>query len=244
MEAAVCPRCGLVNGQDARFCIHCGLDLAAPAPQANQEPSPLRKLCAGCRTVSDAAFRYCYRCGLALPESVYRASLVIGDPAGFWVRTLAYLIDAAILLVASVLVFAILTGTGLEQVQDELTGSSEVHCQRAPGLGIEVCQPTGGTLAGDGLDWEAALINLLIDTAYYTLMVGRWGRTVGKLVLGLRVVRTNGSRLTYRRSFARSWAYLVSFAPAGLGILAIVLSPQKRGWHDLLCDTRVLRGRP
>ena len=85
------------------------------------------------------------------------------------------------------------------------------------------------------------LLTLLIAVAYYTVTVGCWGRTVGKRLLGLRVVRADGSPATYLRSFSRCWAYVQSLLPLGLGALAIALSTQKRGWHDLISGTRVLR---
>ena len=41
-------------------------------------------------------------------------------------------------------------------------------------------------------------------TAYFTISEGLWGRTLGKRLLGLRVVTTNGARLGLVRSLARS----------------------------------------
>ena len=98
------------------------------------------------------------------------------------------------------------------------------------------------TLPGDAEGWPFVLLAALpMAVVYYTLAVGRWGQTVGKRLLGLRVVRADGSPATYLRSFARCWAYVLAILPLGLGVLAIVLSTQKRGWHDLISGTRVLR---
>ena len=213
MQTVACPNCQHANWPSARFCSSCGLELGATAGETTVDPSRFRKRCDGCGTVSDTEFRFCYNCGLALADRVFAAAQLVGDPAGFWIRTAAYLIDLALLVVAGTLTTMLLTGADVEEA---LAGSTE--------SGI-----IGSIL------FEAVAV------VYYTVGVGRWGRTLGKLVVGLRVVRSDGSSLTYLRAFARYWTYYLSFIPLGLGVIAIALSPQKRAWHDLVVDTRVLR---
>jgi uncharacterized RDD family membrane protein YckC len=79
-----------------------------------------------------------------------------------------------------------------------------------------------------------------IEVAYWTLTIGTWGKTLGKAMLHLKVTRVDGSKLTYARSFARYWAYYISWLTLGLGFIAIALSSKKRGFHDFICDTKVL----
>jgi uncharacterized RDD family membrane protein YckC len=77
-------------------------------------------------------------------------------------------------------------------------------------------------------------------TAYFVVFHGIDGKTVGKWLLGLRVVGAERSGVTYRRAFLR-WLGMVGFAPVLLGFLWILWSREKRGWHDFLADTWVIR---
>jgi uncharacterized RDD family membrane protein YckC len=79
-----------------------------------------------------------------------------------------------------------------------------------------------------------------LATGYFVLFHGIGGKTVGKWLLGLRVVGAERSPITYRRAFLR-WLGMVGFAPVLLGFLWILWSREKRGWHDLLARTWVIR---
>lgn len=217
-----CPSCGTSNPDSNRFCTNCGLSLSTNQQEAtpsSPEPPPAdaRKVCTGCRTVNEASAAYCYRCGLKLPDRLYSRAEVGGSPAGFWIRLAASLIDSMFLFIAQSLITASFVGFDPEQIISELSGEST--------------------------NWAATSVSLGVSIAYYTFPVGLWGRTAGKAILGLKVTRVDGSRLTYWRSFGRFWAYLISAVPFGLGFVAIALSSQKRGWHDFICDTRVVNLR-
>jgi uncharacterized RDD family membrane protein YckC len=101
---------------------------------------------------------------------------------------------------------------------------------------------------GRPLSWEhsAPLIVLLtwaflgLATAYFVVFHSIGGKTIGKWLLGLRVVGAERSTITYRRAFLR-WLGLVGFAPVLLGFLWVLWSREKRGWHDLLARTWVIR---
>lgn len=63
------------------------------------------------------------------------------------------------------------------------------------------------------------------------------GQTPGMRLIGIEVVRLDGTFVTAGQAFAR--ACLVMVAP--LWILTIPFDIQKRGIHDLMCGTRVIR---
>ena len=213
-----CPVCHRSKGIGDRFCTSCGHAFDPdPAAEPTAQPSPpdLKKLCVGCRTVNQAEATYCYRCGLNLPEATYPS--MAGNPAGFWIRVAAYLMDEAIISLAAILLMNIFIGMDPNESVKQLVGAS-----------------TG---------WEIPLSTMFAGAAYYTFAIGQWGQTVGKAIMGLKVTRADGSRLSFQRSFARYWAYLIPAIPLGLGFIAIALSSQKRGWHDLVCNTQVVNLR-
>jgi uncharacterized RDD family membrane protein YckC len=80
----------------------------------------------------------------------------------------------------------------------------------------------------------------LMPFVYFFLTTTVIGRTAGKELMGLRVVRTDGSRLSVFRSLFRVFAYLVSLIPLGAGFLWILVDRDRRGWHDHMVGSRVV----
>lgn len=66
------------------------------------------------------------------------------------------------------------------------------------------------------------------------------GRTPGKGIVGLRVVRADGATLTARRALMRTLAFPLSALLFGLGFLAIIVQREHRALHDLLAGTAVV----
>ena len=81
-----------------------------------------------------------------------------------------------------------------------------------------------------------------LTTAYFVVFHGMEGQTIGKWLLGLRVVGEGRARLTHRRALLR-WIGAVGFGfvSFGLSFLWILWQPEKRGWHDYLAHTWVIR---
>jgi uncharacterized RDD family membrane protein YckC len=84
---------------------------------------------------------------------------------------------------------------------------------------------------------------LLIAGGYLTLFTAAGGQTIGKMAAGIRVVSVDVDRLRVPlgHSVLRATAYLASALPAGLGFLPALLAADKRGLHDRLADTRVVK---
>jgi uncharacterized RDD family membrane protein YckC len=104
-----------------------------------------------------------------------------------------------------------------------------------------------------------------LATVYFVLFHGMEGKTIGKWLLGLKVVGKEQGTITFRRAFirwlgtvgfaplalgsARSLLWgdglgvaTVGFAPLALGFLWVLWSREKRAWHDYLAGTWVIRG--
>src|SRR5690349_15264096 len=98
-----------------------------------------------------------------------------------------------------------------------------------------------GVSAGDSLRVPIAIAAMFVVFAGYPIF---WwtmiGETPGKWILGLRVVRTDGRRLTVWRSVVRYLGYWLSALPLFLGFLWILVDDQRQGWHDKLADTCVI----
>lgn len=98
---------------------------------------------------------------------------------------------------------------------------------------------------GFGLPETSALgygIALLVVSAIYLWMsYAVFGKTIGKAILGLRVVSADGRvAMAPRQPLIRVLTYPLSFLVAGLGLLGVVFNPQRQAWHDRLARTAVV----
>jgi uncharacterized RDD family membrane protein YckC len=75
---------------------------------------------------------------------------------------------------------------------------------------------------------------------YYWYCFTLSGKTPGKALLGLRVVRGDGSDLGSGHAALRVLGYPLSWALFGLGFAGIVLGRRRRALHDVIADTAVV----
>jgi len=89
------------------------------------------------------------------------------------------------------------------------------------------------------------LIFLVIMALYFVLLEGLAGATLGKRLLGLRVVRMDGSRPDLWKSALRNALRLVDSLPTLdiLGAILISSSAERARFGDRVAGTRVIRVR-
>ena len=233
-----CPSCGNPHQPGNRFCGRCGLALPvadADGPAAAPEPQFIS--CPRCRQDNAAGAAYCFSCGAsftanppagqsgsfppytAAPAAAGQpAAFALGMPGGFWIRVLPYIIDRLIIPLPLILLWMLL---GLP----------------TPDFS-NITEALDSPPAFQRLQMTIAFLILVYDTAFIALR----GATPGKQVFGLYVVRADGSRIGWGRALARHLltALTLNFT-LGLGFLVVALHPDKRGLHDLICDTVVIR---
>jgi uncharacterized RDD family membrane protein YckC len=78
-------------------------------------------------------------------------------------------------------------------------------------------------------------------TVYFTVLHRAYGQTIGKSLLGLKVHTLDFREVGIVRSLIRALGYAVSSSFLGFGFLLVALTPRKRGWHDFLAGTCVVR---
>jgi uncharacterized RDD family membrane protein YckC len=84
-------------------------------------------------------------------------------------------------------------------------------------------------------------IQMSIAIAYETIMIGKYGATVGKMACKIKVVTADGGRVSYARALGRHLAKLLSAFTCLIGyIIALFDKPQRRALHDYICNTRVV----
>ena len=64
--------------------------------------------------------------------------------------------------------------------------------------------------------------------------------TLGKNIMGIKVVDMNGDRLSFNKSLIRNISKILSLVVIALGFIWILFDKYNRGWHDLLAKTYVM----
>jgi uncharacterized RDD family membrane protein YckC len=100
---------------------------------------------------------------------------------------------------------------------------------------------TGGS---DGLSTWGVLtfgaVGIIIGGAIFVAFWALVGQTPGMRLLSIHLEASGSREIGLRRALRRILAIPLSLLPLGLGFLAILLSPERRGWHDRIAGTTVL----
>jgi len=107
-------------------------------------------------------------------------------------------------------------------------------------LTVQICGLTINDVSALPLAPLAAFLALQNGGYLVACTVG--GQTIGKWLMGIRVVGIERTDiLDVGRSLLRTLVWVILALPAGLGLLTALLSDDRRGLHDRLARTRVVR---
>lgn len=104
------------------------------------------------------------------------------------------------------------------------------------GMGMGGATSTGFNLAG-----APALIWFLIALAYYVVMEVQMGGTLGKLALGLKVVKEGGEKVDWQASIIRNILRIIDgFFFYLVGAIVVWTSKKKQRLGDMVAHTLVV----
>lgn len=92
----------------------------------------------------------------------------------------------------------------------------------------------GGTLT-------SSVLNFVVFMAYEVTLTAKDGATVGKRMMGLRIVSMTGETLSIGQAIVRHLGRIPSGMLLCIGYLMVTFRKDKRALHDLLAKTRVVR---
>lgn len=260
---AVCPSCGVTTGPSDRHCRGCGKQLP--------EPSQGQVVCGGCKAAVTLPAQFCGNCGdpvraqdkawaqkelqgqkqkppeapvgrdskPTLPVSVTPSKRVgppkplarrpaAGpergkvSPAGFWIRFAAYIVDGIIVGLPATVAAVV---------------SRLIFLPAAAGQEIESLSPLVFILPLAGL-----FLSVLLYITYHLYFWTVRGATPGKMLFHLRVVTEQGeSTIGAKQAVLRMIGYFINNFTFGIGFLLIAFSADKRGLHDRIAETSVVR---
>lgn len=92
----------------------------------------------------------------------------------------------------------------------------------------------------DGLILALAILMLgvALHVIYHTVLVGGCGQTLGKMLMGVAVVRWDGAPAGYGRALLRCVGGGLCLLTLGLGRLLVLFTRDRRALSDLVAGTR------
>ena len=90
---------------------------------------------------------------------------------------------------------------------------------------------------------KQAAVSFLLRLIYEVFMTGKFGATLGKMIIGAKIVRMDGSALGFQFAFFRFLGKILSDFTCYIGYLMVAFREDKRGLHDLIARTRVIYKR-
>jgi uncharacterized RDD family membrane protein YckC len=134
---------------------------------------------------------------------------MITNPAGFWKRLLANLLDSIIIGIPLAILSYFITG-----------------------------------------NWEGDAFTSILNVLYFLIVPVIWsGYTIGKKIVGIRIVKVNGEKLGFGamllRTVVASIIYVITLGIALIvSAIMVAVREDKRAIHDFLAGTYVTTERP
>jgi uncharacterized RDD family membrane protein YckC len=149
---------------------------------------------------------------------------LLGYYAGFTSRMLALAIDVGL-----VILFMAMTGWIFQTVGSFL---SDTPLMDSLSLTEQMISTIGAIVTG----LNAATVVIAYAFIFWILT----GQTPGMMLLGLRVVSTDGGRVTFWRAMLRLLGYIISVTLLFIGFFWVLVDDRRQGWHDKLAKTYVV----
>lgn len=100
-----------------------------------------------------------------------------------------------------------------------------------------------GASSSGGIGTTIWVVAIIIFVANFLVLPLARGRSLGKLLTGLTIVNTDGTRIRPGKLLIRNTlGYLITVGTAGIGFIIAALNSSGRSLHDILTGTVVIRG--
>ena len=142
---------------------------------------------------------------------------------GFWIRVVAFIIDAIIVRVVAWPIGMVFSLGGLAGTLGGFPHG---------GMGLH--------LLGGGV---VAVVIIFGSWLYEAFMLSSpYQATLGKMIFGMKVTDLDGNRISFARATGRHFAKWLSGMILGIGFIMVGFTERKQGLHDMLAGTLVRIG--
>jgi len=199
----------------------------------------LDRVCTSCGNPCLPYDRHCLFCGDVLSEFSARARVLTdfsekalgstsfadtAEYAGFWLRVWAGTIDVAIECIV-----ALLLSVAIDLIFRRFGGSHGISAVRSAFF-------TG----------MAFIVLLTVGAWLYAALMesSSWRATLGKRIVGLQVVTSEGGTLSFGQATVRHLMKFLSLFTSGIGFLMAAWTKHRQALHDIPPDCVVIRVPP
>jgi len=216
-----CSKCGANVADGTAFCSACGQPMvgfsvgqaAAATPSANPAAPP-----AAGGTVYATPGQAAWQAPAARPAVAY---------AGFWLRLVAFIIDALVLFFVAKILFLPFAVSTAMNMRGMMAGRPANIGELLPFIHAMI---------------RLALLRMILNWLYYALLESSaWQATLGKKALGLEVTDLDGNRISFGRATGRFFAKIISGLTLLIGYIMAGFTEKKQALHDILAGTLVIR---
>lgn len=131
-----------------------------------------------------------------------------------------------------------------------INGSIALTLDLFLGVQVAACPPIdrsdgwaallSGAMLCHAANWVRVFLSVVINPLYFAVFWTLGGQTPGQYLMGVRVVRLDGKRLTFLRSLVRWVGLIVSLFPLGLGYLWCLWDDRRQIFADKMARTVVV----
>ena len=169
------------------------------------------------------------------------------EPAGFFKRTVAFIIDFAIIAIfhpatiLALLMVAILLNNRWDEFATELTRMFETIFDPSNPILLLISLLVWITIC-----LSIGLFPLVSGTCYFVGFEGKFSTTLGKRIMGLKVVDESGTKLSWKQAFVRNLSKIGTFLELEFVLFDVLIGvlmqkAEKRRALDLLVETVVVQ---
>lgn len=154
--------------------------------------------------------------------------------AGFWLRFAAYIIDqfvigiAGLILAVPFIVAIVAFGINLSVMNSASDFFDQGGWMMISGI--------------IGLIVLVALLSVVMKWLYYALMESsKYGGTLGKMAVSIKVVDLEGNRISFGRATGRYFSRIITNMTLLIGYILAGVTQKKQALHDMIASCLVIR---
>jgi uncharacterized RDD family membrane protein YckC len=209
-----CPKCRRELLDRSKFCPNCGANVASTTGALVAPAPSVSATVEATAALPPVVGERTVEKPATRPPTIITVPLmpVAEEPAGFALRFGALLFDLLVTMIAWMVFTFVLSYLSKKSV---VSSNSMLASVYAVALGLFALN--------------------------FVVLAGRTGQTLGKRIIGIRIVRDNGLPFSLGVAVTRHIAgYLLSALGAFLGFAWILWDRKQQGWHDKLAHTHVI----
>lgn len=154
--------------------------------------------------------------------------------AGFWLRFAAYIIDQFVIGVAGfIIAIPVIIGVAVFGINLSFMNNTDDFFNHG---GLMMISSIIGLIV------LVILVSIVMKWLYYALMESsKFGGTLGKMAVRIKVVDLDGNRISFGRATGRYFSRIITNMTLLIGYIIAGFTEKKQALHDMIASCLVIR---